>query len=81
MQRKREKNVLDFPGFGDCLKILVDHSPRRGRQETQAAKELAGRFAEVMIDEYQDSNLSRKKLLNVVSKMRMEATIFSWWGM
>lgn len=68
-EKKREKNILDFPDLEHfALKILVDHS-QEGDRRTQAAKELAGRFAEVMIDEYQDSNFVQEKLLNAVSKM------------
>lgn len=46
----------------------MDHSGEKDKR-TQAAKELADRFAEVMIDEYQDSNFVQEKLLNAVSKM------------
>ena len=68
-EKKREKNILDFPDLEHfALKILVDHSGEKD-ERTQAAKELAGRFAEVMIDEYQDSNFVQEKLLNAVSKM------------
>lgn len=68
-EKKREKNILDFPDLEHfALKILVNHS-EEGDRRTQAAKELAGRFAEVMIDEYQDSNFVQEKLLNAVSKM------------
>ena len=68
-EKKREKNILDFSDLEHfALKILVDHSGEKDKR-TQAAKELADRFAEVMIDEYQDSNFVQEKLLNAVSKM------------
>ncbi|MFQ7550046.1 MAG: UvrD-helicase domain-containing protein [Blautia marasmi] len=68
-REKKRENILDFPDLEHfALKILVDHS-QEGDRRTQAAKELAGRFAEVMIDEYQDSNFVQEKLLNAVSKM------------
>ena len=68
-EKKRAKNILDFSDLEHfALKILVDHSGEKDKR-TQAAKELADRFAEVMIDEYQDSNFVQEKLLNAVSKM------------
>ena len=68
-EKKREKNILDFSDLEHfALKILVDHSGEKDTR-TQAAKELPDRFAEVMIDEYQDSNFVQEKLLNAVSKM------------
>ena len=45
----------------------MDHSGEKDKR-TQAAKELADRFAEVMIDEYQDSNLVQELILTSVSK-------------
>ena len=67
--KKKEKNVLDFADLEHyALKILVDHSDGEDKR-TDAARELASRFTEIMIDEYQDSNLVQEKLLTAVSQM------------
>ncbi len=68
-QVKREKNVLDFSDIEHlALAALVDKTPE-GERRTAAAKELSARFAEIMIDEYQDSNLVQEKILTAVSRM------------
>ncbi|MDY3919491.1 MAG: helicase-exonuclease AddAB subunit AddA [Candidatus Limivivens sp.] len=66
-EAKREKNLLDFPDMEHlALKILVD--PGEGTPvPTQAARELAGCFEEIMIDEYQDSNQVQELILNSIS--------------
>lgn len=68
-EKKKEKNLLDFQDLEHfALEILVDHTEGKDVR-TPAAKELAERFAEVMIDEYQDSNFVQEKLLTAVSRM------------
>lgn len=68
-QVKREKNVLDFSDIEHlALAALVEKSPE-GERRTAAARELSARFAEIMIDEYQDSNLVQEKILTAVSRM------------
>ena len=63
-----------------ALEILVNHT-EEGDVRTEAAKELSRAFAEIMIDEYQDSNLVQEKLLTSVSEWRRAFTISSWWEM
>lgn len=68
-EKKKEKNILDFADLEHyALEILLTHTPD-GDQRTDAARELAGQFEEIMIDEYQDSNLVQEKLLQAVSRM------------
>lgn len=67
-KKKKEKNILDFSDLEHyALEILVQHG-EDGDQRSQAARELAARFEEIMIDEYQDSNLVQEKLLTAVSR-------------
>ena len=68
--RKEEKNLLDFGDLEHCaLRILV--KKENGQiLPTEAAGELAARFDEIMIDEYQDSNLVQEVILNSVSRER-----------
>jgi len=57
---KREKNILDFSDFEHfCIKLLADD---------EIAAEVRDSFYEVMIDEYQDSNLIQETILLRVSK-------------
>lgn len=66
-KRKAEKNMVDFNDLEHlALSVLV-------RKEdgitipTQAADELAGFYKEVMVDEYQDSNLVQEIILESIS--------------
>ena len=61
---KREKNIIDFNDYEHfALKVLLneDGTP------TAAAEELRQRYDEIMIDEYQDSNIVQELVLSAVS--------------
>ena len=61
---KREKNIIDFSDYEHfALKILLDQDGR----PTQAAEEIRQRYDEIMIDEYQDSNIVQELVLQSVS--------------
>ena len=61
---KREKNIIDFSDYEHfALQILLDKDGR----PTPAAKELRLRYDEIMIDEYQDSNMVQEMVLQAVS--------------
>lgn len=65
---KREKNLLDF---GDMEHLALSILCKRGEDgrimPTPTALEYRSHFAEVLIDEYQDSNLVQEYLLSVIS--------------
>lgn len=64
-EKKEEKNLLDFSDLEhDALRIL-----RKDGKRTYAARELAGQYREVMIDEYQDSNYLQEAILTAVSRI------------
>lgn len=66
-QRKAEKNLVDFNDLEHfALKILVEPG-EEGWLPTQTAREYAEYYQEIMIDEYQDSNLVQEILLTSVS--------------
>lgn len=68
-EKKKEKNILDFGDLEHyALEILINHTEEKD-ECTDAARELSKKFAEIMIDEYQDSNLVQEKLLTSVSKI------------
>ena len=57
---KRDKNIVDFSDFEHfCIKLLEDD---------EIAAEVRDSFDEVMIDEYQDSNLIQETILLRISK-------------
>ena len=65
--KKREKNIVDFTDMEHfALEILVE---KQGDKliPTQAARELSEKYEEVMIDEYQDSNLVQEMITAMVS--------------
>lgn len=65
---KREKNIADFNDLEQmALEILVKKDGDNFVR-TQAAEELSEQFHEIMIDEYQDSNLVQELLLGSVAK-------------
>lgn len=68
--KKREKNILDFNDFEHlALKVLVTEQDGE-TIPTPAALELSRQFEEILIDEYQDSNLVQETLLTSISRER-----------
>lgn len=66
-EKKRKKNLLDYSDLEHfALKILLRKEDGR-LIRTDAAKELAQQYREIMIDEYQDSNFIQEALLSAVS--------------
>jgi len=71
--KKEQKNLIDFNDIEHyALKILVE-TTRNDEGEyvltpTQAALELREQFEEILIDEYQDSNLVQETILRSVSR-------------
>lgn len=63
-KKKREKNLLDFT---DMEHFALDILMREGGEMSQAARELSEKYEEVLIDEYQDSNLVQEYLAACVS--------------
>lgn len=78
-QAKAEKNILDFSDIEhSALQILVrrEKSEETGEYQltpTEAAKELMSRYEEIMIDEYQDSNLLQETILKSISREQQNA--------
>lgn len=68
-EEKQKKNLCDFNDLEHfALKILIEKDGET-QSRTQVAKDLAARFEEVMIDEYQDSNYVQEMILRSVSGM------------
>ena len=67
---KKEQNLLDFSDLELlALQVLAEKQEDGSWHPTEPARELAARFEEVMIDEYQDSNYLQEALLSSVARM------------
>lgn len=65
---KQDKDLVDFSDLEhNALDILVREDEQGKLVPTDTAREMAGDFYEVMIDEYQDSNLVQEIILNAVA--------------
>lgn len=66
-QRKREENIIDFGDMEHfALSILVEKT-EDGYGPTKTALDYRAYFKEILIDEYQDSNLVQEYLLRSIS--------------
>lgn len=74
-EEKRRKNLVDFHDLEHfALEILVDEETKEIRK---TAEEFKDTFAEIMIDEYQDSNEVQETILKAISReSRGENNIF-----
>lgn len=68
--KKKERNVLDFNDLEHyCLEILIESVEADGKvTPSEVALQYKKKFEEVLIDEYQDSNLVQETLLSLVSR-------------
>lgn len=68
-QAKRDKNIVDFNDMEHyALQVLVEWGEDGRPLPTQAAKTLRSSYEEILIDEYQDSNLVQETLLSSISR-------------
>lgn len=69
-EKKKQRNIVDFSDMEHfALDILVKKQDGK-LVYTEAAEEFSQRFEEILIDEYQDSNLVQETLLQSVSRLR-----------
>ena len=62
---KKKRNVVDISDWAHfALKVLTDYEGK----PTEAAKVYSEQFAEIMIDEYQDSNLLQESILTSIAR-------------
>ena len=67
--RKSKKSLVDFNDLEHfCLEILSDHDEQGELLPSKVALGYRERFAEILVDEYQDSNLVQEILINMISK-------------
>ncbi|MFD4929428.1 helicase-exonuclease AddAB subunit AddA [Peribacillus butanolivorans] len=65
---KAEKNLVDFADLEHyCLQILTEETVDGERKPSAAAIEYRKQFKEVLVDEYQDTNLVQESILKLVT--------------
>lgn len=68
--KKADKNIVDFNDLEHfALRILAEKTENK-TVPTPAADELSEHYKEILIDEYQDSNLVQETILNSISGER-----------
>ena len=68
-EKKKEKCLLDFSDLEHlCLKILTIEDKQGEIQPSAAALEYRDKYFEILVDEYQDSNLVQEALLKMISR-------------
>ncbi len=67
--KKKEKNIIDFNDIEHfALNILIKQIDEKGEIEpSEVALKYKNKFNEILIDEYQDSNLVQEYILNSIS--------------
>ncbi len=67
-EKKRQENIIDFHDMEHlALQILLHKDENGDAYPTEAAREYRQHFHEILIDEYQDSNLVQEFLLKSIS--------------
>lgn len=69
-QKKREKKIINFSDMEHIALNILIHKENGEYVYSNAADELAERYDEILIDEYQDSNMVQEAILNSISRER-----------
>ena len=68
-KKKSRKSVVDFNDLEHfCLEILVEKQEDGSIRPSNVALSYRERFAEILMDEYQDSNLVQEIIIRMISK-------------
>lgn len=78
LQLKREKAVIDFSDLEHyCLQLLLDESAEGDELiPSTVALNYQNKFAEVLVDEYQDTNLVQETIIQLVSEQEGPGNTF-----
>ncbi len=69
-EKKNRKSVLDFNDLEHyCLEILSEKGQDGKLIPSDTALKYRERFEEIMVDEYQDSNMVQEIIINMISKV------------
>lgn len=67
-EKKREKNILDFSDLEHLALKILTKTEAGEIIPSETAREYKAKFAEVLVDEYQDSNEVQEVLISMVSR-------------
>lgn len=70
-EKKEERNVIDFHDMEQFALKILTRKENGQFVPSEAAKDYQNQFEEIMIDEYQDSNLLQETILSSVSRMSL----------
>ncbi|NLX63299.1 MAG: helicase-exonuclease AddAB subunit AddA [Clostridiaceae bacterium] len=69
-EKKNRKSILDFNDLEHyCLEILTKKDQNGRLMPSDTALQYRERFDEIMVDEYQDSNLVQEFIINIISRV------------
>lgn len=71
-EKKRERNLMDFSDVEHLALQILTEQTKEGRIPSLIAQEYREQFFEIMIDEYQDSNLVQEAILFSISRYKEE---------
>lgn len=69
LQEKRSKNLIDFDDMGHYALQILTKDTEHGLVPSEVAQSYQQKFAEVMIDEYQDVNYLQEAIMTSVSRV------------
>ena len=77
-EQKREKAIVDFSDLEHyCLQLLVDESSTTDNiVPSKVAEHFKRQFSELLVDEYQDTNLVQETIITLVSDQIGAGNIF-----
>ena len=80
-EKKRSKHLIDFSDMEQYALRILTEKTEEGLIPSEAAKDYQKKFAEVMIDEYQDSNLIQERFSQVSLRCQKATITCLWWEM
>ncbi|MGY0692828.1 helicase-exonuclease AddAB subunit AddA [Virgibacillus sp. FSP13] len=77
-KQKREKAIVDFSDLEHyCLQLLIDESSSVDQPiPSSVANQFKSKFTELLVDEYQDTNLVQETILTLISDQEGPGNMF-----
>lgn len=77
-EKKKEKGIVDFSDLEHyCLQLLVDETSTRAKViPSDVARQLQAQYKELLVDEYQDTNLVQETIITLISDQVGPGNIF-----
>ncbi|MDA7026035.1 helicase-exonuclease AddAB subunit AddA [Bacillus sp. CLL-7-23] len=77
MAQKKEKAIVDFSDLEHyCLAVLTRKNEAGEIEPSEAVQHYQHQFHEVLVDEYQDTNLVQEAILKLVAKKEHKGNLF-----